>query len=364
MSLLLALCTIIQLCAAELKKETIPHTGPCMLNDDGMKCTKHGYYETVQCDSYGCFCVAANNGLVAFDTRTTNRTTLPKCSNCHNDLKDLYADGDVPQGTFVPKCDVVLGDYEQLQCDARQEYCYCVDTKTGKEVPNTRKRKEGNKYIICGRNNISIAAEQFPITEGLPRFQERYPVAKETCKLDRNRGWACPGEKRSVRYYFDYRTFSCLAFEYLGCGGNENNYPTRSACSSDCKLADLSGCSGMYPPARLSNGQAVLCGAGPQMMLPPGRNDSTLPTAGPKLNEDGCPVDHKCVMGAFFGFCCNRANEDRFQAAYHPTCSNGKEPYSEPIDSWREIRFGKSCKDNFCPSGYKCHDGSIFAYCC
>ncbi|PIO62992.1 Kunitz/Bovine pancreatic trypsin inhibitor domain protein [Teladorsagia circumcincta] len=211
-------------------------------------------------------------------------------------------------------------------------------------------------------------------------------------------------EKRAswteVKYYFDYRTFACLAFEYLGCGGNENNYPTSSACSSDCKLgttssnycllislrrihcsfhigqqsililfvnvsnfqADLSGCSGMYPPARLSNGQAILCGAGPQMMFPAGTTAS--PKIIPKLNEDGCPLDHKCVMGAFFGFCCNRANEDRFNTAYHPKCNNGREPYSEAMDSWREIRFGKSCKDNFCPSGYKCHDADIFAYCC
>ncbi|KAK6047463.1 thyroglobulin type-1 repeat-containing domain protein, partial [Cooperia oncophora] len=153
MRLLLTSVAIIQLCTAESKKENVPHTGPCMLNDDGMKCTKQGYYDIVQCDARGCFCVAANNGLVAFDTRTSNNMTLPKCSNCHKALRDLYADGDAPHGTFVPRCDVALGDYEPLQCDARQEYCYCVNTKNGTELPNTRKRKEGNKYITCGRNS-------------------------------------------------------------------------------------------------------------------------------------------------------------------------------------------------------------------
>nr|CDJ92662.1 Thyroglobulin type-1 and Proteinase inhibitor I2 domain containing protein [Haemonchus contortus] len=362
MRLLLAIFATVHLGRAALKTNAVPRTGPCILNDDGMKCTKKGYYETVQCDARGCVCVAANNGLVAFDTRTSNNMTQPKCSNCHKALKDLYADGDVPQGTFVPKCDIVLGDYEEIQCDARQEYCYCVDTKSGKEVPNTRKRKEGNKYITCGNNNISTISTQFPTTEGSPFVQERYPVSRETCKLDRNKGRACKEGKPSIRYYFDYHTFECLAFEYLGCDGNENNYPTSSACNSDCKLADLSGCSGMYPPARQANGEAMTCG-GPQLMLPPGIT-TPAPRNTPKLNEDGCPLDHKCVMGAFFGFCCNRANEDRFHAAYHPKCSNGKQPYSEMIDSWREIRFGKSCKDNFCPSGYKCQDGDIFAYCC
>uniref|UniRef100_A0A183FRI5 IlGF domain-containing protein n=1 Tax=Heligmosomoides polygyrus TaxID=6339 RepID=A0A183FRI5_HELPZ len=55
---------------------------------------------------------------------------------------------------------------------------------------------------------------------------------------------------------------------------------------------------------------------------------------------------------------------DRFNAAYHPKCSNGREPYGEMMDGWRQIRFGKSCADNFCPSGYRCQDADIFAYCC
>ncbi|KAK6011589.1 thyroglobulin type-1 repeat-containing domain protein, partial [Ostertagia ostertagi] len=152
------------------------------------------YYETVQCDARGCFCVAANNGLVAFDTRTANNMTLPKCSKCHNALRDLY---------MVGMCLLELRakmrcDYEELQCDARQEFCYCVDTKTGKEIANTRKRKEGNKYITCGKNNISTTFSQLPITEGSPLFQERYPVARETCKLDRSKGWACQDQKPSV----------------------------------------------------------------------------------------------------------------------------------------------------------------------
>ncbi|KHJ85216.1 hypothetical protein OESDEN_15062 [Oesophagostomum dentatum] len=121
----------------------------------------------------------------------------------------------------------------------------------------------------------------------------------------------------------------------------------------------------MYPAARGTNGQAMICG--PPTLFPPDGSHSTSPAPSknsPKLNEDGCPKDHKCVMGAFFGFCCSKANEDRWNAAYHPRCPNGRKPYSEMRDGWEEIRFGKSCKDNFCPSGYECQEADIFSYCC
>ncbi|CAJ0592015.1 unnamed protein product [Cylicocyclus nassatus] len=345
----------------------LPRTGPCVLNDDGMNCTEAGYYETVQCDANGCFCVAAHNGLIAYDTRTDSNRIAPKCSNCHNTLKRIFAAGDPPKNTSIPKCDVSLGNYEPLQCDARQEYCYCVDPVTGRELPNTRKRKEKNQRIKC--DNMDFSLDPALSTPEIFQPQERYPVGKESCKLDRDRGRTCNGVKPSIRYYFDYQTFACLAFEYLGCGGNENNYRTSSDCSFDCKLQDLSGCGGMYPAARGTNGQALICGnLFPTIISypPDPARPSTLPPPrnGPKLNEDGCPKDHKCVMGAFFGFCCSKANEDRWDKAYHPTCPNGRPPYSEMRDGWQETRFGKSCKDRFCPTNYTCHDSYIFSYCC
>ncbi|EYC23834.1 hypothetical protein Y032_0015g2856 [Ancylostoma ceylanicum] len=366
-------------CISTGKNEVLPRTGPCVLNDDGMKCTEKGYYETVQCDDHGCFCVDAHNGFIAYDTRTDTNKIAPRCSNCHNTLKRIFANGDPPKNTFIPKCDLSMGNYEPLQCDSKQEYCYCVDPISGVEIPNTRKRKERNQRIRCDNTDFSLDPAQFPMTEVVPSEpQERYPVGRETCKLDRNRGYTCNNTRPSVRYFFDYRTFSCLAFEYLGCGGNDNNYRTPQDCASDCKLMDLSGCSGMYPPARGTNGQALICGPPVLMGAPPGAPppSTTPPTKNsPKLNEDGCPKDHKCVMGAFFGFCCPKANEgpqhpykdsisDRYNAAYHPTCANGREPYSEMRDGWREIRFGKSCADNFCPQGYKCQPADIFSYCC
>ncbi|XGW03138.1 hypothetical protein V3C99_014826 [Haemonchus contortus] len=348
-----------QCSSTELKTTSASAAGPCTRNNDGMKCTKSGYYETIQCDTRGCFCVSADNGLTAFDTRTSNNKTMPKCSDCHNALKSMFADGTPPRGTFIPKCDVVLGNYELLQCGAKREWCYCVDGKTGTEAKGTRKRTGANQYITCGGTNSSINPEEFAFVDAVLQMNERYPVARETCKMNRSKGRSCRGSKPSVRYYFDYDTVACLAFEYMGCGGNVNRYPSSSACYSDCMLADLSGCGGMNPSARTSNGQSIIC---PKLMLAPG--NTPVQSNGPKLNDEGCPLDHTCRMGAFFGTCCTQANEDKYEKAYHPKCSNGHEPYSIQMDGWRRILFGKSCRDNFCPSGYKCEEADIFAYCC
>lgn len=125
-----------------------------------------------------------------------------------------------------------------MQCDSKQEYCYCVDTITGVEIPRTRKRKERNQRIRCDNTgewkpikrmsgghildeftviikniilcrkfllevlilDFSLDAAPLPTTEALPSEpQERYPVGKESCKLDRNRGHSCNGTKPSLR---------------------------------------------------------------------------------------------------------------------------------------------------------------------
>ncbi|KAK6032103.1 Kunitz/Bovine pancreatic trypsin inhibitor domain protein [Ostertagia ostertagi] len=361
-----------------------------------------GYYETVQCDSNGCFCVAAHNGFTAFDTYTSNNKTQPKCSGrlsqrFEETIRRMEVCLREPSSQNAMLFWATTNHYSVMR---KRKWCYCVDTKTGEEVPKTRTKKEGTDTIKCGKTNYTISQE-FLYDSNFG--QKSYPVSKETCMMDRSKGVACKEKKPSVRYYFDYSTSSCLAFEYLGCGGNGNNYNDSSTCIHDCLLGfsgptpppyvgpkltdgcpvnhkclnkgfislccnnhnevDGSGCSGMNPPARLSNGEAINCNT-PQLSFPPGFSGPTPPPyVGPKLT-DGCPVNHKCLNKGFISLCCNNHNEDRFHAAYNPKCKNGKEPYSVPVDSWKEVRFGKSCKDNFCPKDYKCHDAEIFAYCC
>ncbi|VDL80470.1 unnamed protein product [Nippostrongylus brasiliensis] len=284
----------------------LPQAGPCTQNNDGMKCTKHGYYDTIQCDSRGCFCVNAHNGIIAFDTKTSSNRTMPRCSGCHNSIKKMVGEGSITDGTFVPKCDAILGNFEPLQCDLKRKVCYCVDVQTGTEIANTRKSMAAKKSITCDGTEFSIDPEQFPSpVQSTMTADMRYPVAKETCRLDRSKGNTCRGAKPSTRYFFDHTTFSCLSFEYLGCGGNDNNYKTSSDCYSNCMLREF-----------LTGGASYT-----------------------KIS-------------------------DRFDAAYHPKCSNGRSAYAIDMGGWNSTVLGKSCKDNFCPPGYKCQDGDIFAYCC
>lgn len=49
-------------------------------NENAFKCTATGYYETVQCDDSGCFCVDARNGAAAEGTRTNDNKKAPTCS--------------------------------------------------------------------------------------------------------------------------------------------------------------------------------------------------------------------------------------------------------------------------------------------
>ncbi|KAK6010131.1 Kunitz/Bovine pancreatic trypsin inhibitor domain protein, partial [Ostertagia ostertagi] len=252
--------------------------------------------------------------------------------------------------SFLAAIDQVIpGDYELLQCDAKREWCYCADAKTGREAPNSRKGTGENKYIICGSTNNSIDPNELFYADAILQQRERYSVASPTCKLDKSKGVACQGQgaQPSVRYYFDYNTATCLAFEYLGCGGNANNYRTSSDCFSNCFFADQSGCAGMYPSARLSNGYSIIC---PRLMLPPGTKPATT-IVGPKLNKEDCPLDHSCRMGAFFGTCCPQANEDRFDAAYNRKCSNGREPYSIPKDGWRRSPTWEDMQGQLLPYG-------------
>ena len=44
-----------------------------------------------------------------------------------------------------------------------------------------------------------------------------------------------PCKAISPRFYFDQDHETCKRFDYGGCGGNNNNYPTKKYCSTTCK---------------------------------------------------------------------------------------------------------------------------------
>ena len=68
-------------------------------------------------------------------------------TECLNYLKQQFAHGEPPTNSFVPRCDRDQGDFERLQCTG--EHCFCVEPRSGKEIPGTTKKREGNFILRC-----------------------------------------------------------------------------------------------------------------------------------------------------------------------------------------------------------------------
>jgi len=54
-------------------------------------------------------------------------------------------------GGFIPKCKTD-GSYEEKQCRGSTGFCWCVDSKSGKEIPDTRKGPGSS--VACGTSCI------------------------------------------------------------------------------------------------------------------------------------------------------------------------------------------------------------------
>ncbi|KAM7291387.1 putative salivary secreted protein [Ixodes scapularis] len=71
------------------------------------------------------------------------------------------------------------------------------------------------------------------------------------CHLEKDYGSSCPPAesgrewggswkafplaRASLRWYYDYVDGECRSFIYQGCGGNENNFPTKRTCNAICR---------------------------------------------------------------------------------------------------------------------------------
>lgn len=171
-------------------------------------------------------------------------------------------------------------------------------------------------------------------------------------------------------------TLECLAFGFNGCGGNANRFNTLFECRQECQLpggffnaipiisqfsADYGGCSGRRSGARNAQGETIVC-------------------AGPEGQQAQCPAGYRCQYMAFFGICCHSQTEggkekhclinlffkDLYHRNYRPKCSNGKTSVQikDTVNNWPIQLLGKSCSDEFCPSGTDCIGQEIFAHCC
>uniref|UniRef100_A0A914EPB7 BPTI/Kunitz inhibitor domain-containing protein n=1 Tax=Acrobeloides nanus TaxID=290746 RepID=A0A914EPB7_9BILA len=309
-----------------------------------MRCTSNGYFELTQCfDSY-CVCVDPKTGLEAGSTRTQTNKIAPKCGTCHLKQSNQVA-RDLDSN--LPQCDSITGDYQAKQC-TNDNTCWCVDTKTG---VRTRDPIKKNSELNCGNNpDLSFSIDS-PSTKEFGSVtgdfeREDYPVGDPVCKLPKAKGTRCSGNSSKVQWYFDTEVFDCLAFRHEGCGGNGNRFDSISNCWSKCKLADMGGCAGSRKAARNSKGETIICSQ-------PGG-----------MKQESCPTGYKCQNQAFFGICCHTETEDLYLKNYRPTCSNNRHTSQITSGGITMNILGKSCDDNFCPTGTTCHKLEVLAHCC
>lgn len=57
---------------------------------------------------------------------------------------------------------------------------------------------------------------------------------KAKCKARPNYGKQCDKKSSSTMYYYDIVSQECTPFEYSGCGGSKNKFPTKDKCIEAC----------------------------------------------------------------------------------------------------------------------------------
>uniref|UniRef100_A0A915JMM8 BPTI/Kunitz inhibitor domain-containing protein n=1 Tax=Romanomermis culicivorax TaxID=13658 RepID=A0A915JMM8_ROMCU len=163
------------------------------------------------------------------------------------------------------------------------------------------------------------------------------------CSSDKDKGNNTCGSPHSIRWYFNQKKFRCMAFTYLGCDGNDNNFQSYDACQTKCRPVDGSACfSAAYSP--------------PSPMPVSGFR------SGPRWCEAiGCPTGYECQNGGMTSQCCHSATEDWFKEADDPKCQNGK----AALQLGGHMVVADSCSDLSCPQGHKCEiTNQLFAKCC
>ncbi|CAD5232189.1 unnamed protein product [Bursaphelenchus xylophilus] len=120
----------------------------------------------------------------------------------------------------------------------------------------------------------------------------------QDCILTKDPGHPCEEGSAERRFYYDTRMGVCQPFNYLGCGGNGNNFESSKLCKSSCgkdKVAK-SGSSGITTkPKSTGHAQwvhAEKCGA--THLIPDGKIEEC------RVGKSSCPEGHKCKNG----FCC------------------------------------------------------------
>ncbi|KAM9804480.1 carboxypeptidase inhibitor SmCI-like [Neosynchiropus ocellatus] len=154
-------------------------------------------------------------------------------------------------------------------------------------------------------------------------------IFNELCGLKKDPG---PCKAIKDRFFFNIDTGQCEHFEYGGCSGNANNFPTVEACEEACVVtAEKSPC---HLPA------------------------ATGPCRGMMMRYFYDSADQKCTEFSYGG-CLGNANNFMTEEACQARCSSADKPTNVPDD-------GAKSEPQVQPKPSKhhhCHHGEMAEFC-
>jgi len=214
------------------------------------QCSANGDYQPVQnhASTGHYWCVDVKTGKEVQGTR--QRFVKPDCdgrpSKC--DTERAAALGLNKVGHFIPKC-ASNGDYEHRQTHGSTGHSWCVNPKTGEEIPGTRTRRP-SKPFYCGPSKCE--RERAAATNGRPRPGQFIP----SCEL--NGDYKAVQNHASTGHYFCVDAKTGKEVE----GTRQRSIPDcegrPSKCDKERAVAMASNRIGKFVPKCASNGEYEL----------------------------------------------------------------------------------------------------------
>uniref|UniRef100_A0A914CMN3 BPTI/Kunitz inhibitor domain-containing protein n=1 Tax=Acrobeloides nanus TaxID=290746 RepID=A0A914CMN3_9BILA len=124
------------------------------------------------------------------------------------------------------------------------------------------------------------------------------PTKAYTCSLNADHGIQC-GAGTTFKYFYNTQTQNCESFQFFGCDGNSNNFPTRENCEEYCGVG---GCPHGGLPLRDHTGQLMVCSS--QESCPSSHECTTVFVSSNTINRC-CPTKaHICSLPPLQGTYC------------------------------------------------------------
>uniref|UniRef100_A0A914XLM5 BPTI/Kunitz inhibitor domain-containing protein n=1 Tax=Plectus sambesii TaxID=2011161 RepID=A0A914XLM5_9BILA len=90
--------------------------------------------------------------------------------------------------------------------------------------------------IVTGESSMqTVNSTQLPTTDVTPSGRNEREKAMDPCELSPDKGkMVATRNSRGLKWYFDVAASRCVQFNYLGGGGNENNFDSEHTCVETC----------------------------------------------------------------------------------------------------------------------------------